>query len=472
MGKFLTRKRDHIMQHQRRRYGWRPQLPDRRDERCEHSKDDGLPRTLCLSKENPELWPAVYNQGHLGSCTANALAAAFEYNERKAGYRSEDEFMPSRLFIYYNERALEGTIDSDSGAALRDGIKAINREGVCDERDWPYDEKAFRDKPSAACYASARKERALSYRRVDQSLHAMKHALCREKQPVVFGFTVYESFESSAVAQSGIMPIPQKGEKVLGGHAVLCVGYDDDLQVFHIRNSWGAEWGDEGYFTMPYDFLLDKDSASDFWIVTTISKAPFTADHRGCTQASPNHSASPSPSAVTPGEVPGTHNDEAHASNLSSSCDEFLARHDEALEAQAICEGTLPECTMCTREPAGDGEAASLRFTDSWAACGEGRYPAGHDVRITWATTGCVPRVKIVFGCNSWSGMFSSWSTVVQSAATHGSSSWQLPEDLPADSRYWLRLSSVDSASVSADSGYFTIFQVDDANTFNALASS
>jgi len=165
---------------------------------------------------------------------------------------------------------MEGTTSSDSGAAIRDGIKSLNVNGVCPEAEWPYDEAKFTEQPDARCYRDALKERCLLYRKVPQQITALKHAMATEKLPVVFGFTVYESFESDIVGETGVMPMPQPDEKVMGGHAVMAVGYDDEKQAVLVRNSWGASWGQEGYFWMPYQFISDSDMADDFWMVQTI----------------------------------------------------------------------------------------------------------------------------------------------------------------------------------------------------------
>jgi C1A family cysteine protease len=213
--------------------------------------------------------PPVYNQGNLGSCTANAIAAAFEFDQLKQN--SKWDFMPSRLFIYYNERALEGRVKIDGGANIRDGIKVINTKGVFKETLCPYIESNFAKKPYANAYAEALFHKSLSYRRlVNTDINMLKTCLA-SGSPFVFGFMVFESFESNAVAKTGIMPIPKSTEKRLGGHAVLCVGYDDSKNVFIVRNSWGEEWGDKGYFYMPYDFMTNPKMCLDFWTVESIT---------------------------------------------------------------------------------------------------------------------------------------------------------------------------------------------------------
>ena len=161
--------------------------------------------------------------------------------------------MPSRLFVYYNERVIEGTTTSDSGARLRDGIKSVATQGVCAESDWPYVITKFAEQPFKAFYDSALSTEATSYFSLDQDIVQFKQCLS-SGFPFVFGFTVYDGFESPDVARTGTLNLPGASEHVLGGHAVLAVGYDDATSTLTVRNSWGASWGQSGYFTMPYDY--------------------------------------------------------------------------------------------------------------------------------------------------------------------------------------------------------------------------
>lgn len=242
-------------------YGWLPDLPDPRD----FMYSAIAPRLLKLpekidlrSKCSP-----IENQGSLGSCTANALVGAVEFLELKDGARFVDL---SRLFIYYNERVIEGMVTEDSGAFLRDGIKSLAMQGVCPEAEWPYKIASFKKKPTAKCYKDAKKHQITSYHRIS-ALDEMQTCLA-EGFPFVFGFTVYESFESAAVTKSGIVNMPGADERIVGGHAVLAVGYDNVRRRFIVRNSWDTDWGMEGYFTMPYDYLdPNSNLADDFWTI-------------------------------------------------------------------------------------------------------------------------------------------------------------------------------------------------------------
>ena len=207
--------------------------------------------------------PNVYDQGQLGSCTANALAACFEYEDKNA-------FIPSRLFIYYNERVIENYISTDSGATLADGIISLQHTGVCPENMWPYNISKFKIKPPVECYTTAQKYKALDVTNIRQDLTSMKTSLANGC-PFVVGISIYSSFETQQVANTGIVPMPDiNKEELLGGHAVLVCGYNDVTQKWIVRNSWGSSWGDKGYFYLPYLYLLDSNLSSDLWNITKL----------------------------------------------------------------------------------------------------------------------------------------------------------------------------------------------------------
>jgi C1A family cysteine protease len=241
-------------------YGWLPDLPDHRD--LLFAKQPKPRVTIPKSVDLRAACSAVEDQGQLGSCTANALAGALEFLERKDGVSFQDL---SRLFIYYNERAVEGAVKTDSGAMIRDGIKSLAKLGVCPESQWPYVITRFAAQPTPACYSAAIKHQITTYARLE-TLNDM-HACLAAGFPFVFGFTVYQSFESQAVAKSGIMPMPKPGESTLGGHAVMAAGYDDSKKRFLIRNSWGPDWGLGGYFWMPYAYLTNRQLCDDLWTI-------------------------------------------------------------------------------------------------------------------------------------------------------------------------------------------------------------
>jgi C1A family cysteine protease len=258
-------------------YGWSPDLPDQRD----HVYSAPLPKLgpLPASMDLRKQCPAVYDQGQIGSCTANAIAGAIEFDLLK---QKVADFVPSRLFIYYNERNMEHTVATDSGAQIRDGVKSVNKLGVCPEPEWPYVATPAdpntnvwppgakpAQKPTPACYKDALNHQVVSYQRVNTDLAQMKGCLAAG-YPFVFGFTVYDAFESAAVAKTGVLNMPASTEQVVGGHAVLAVGYDDVAQRFIVRNSWGAKWGQQGYFTIPYAYLITSNLADDFWTIRMV----------------------------------------------------------------------------------------------------------------------------------------------------------------------------------------------------------
>lgn len=244
------------------RYGWRPDVPDARD-RLFAAKPEHIAARPPSFDLRPKM-PPVYDQGDLGSCTANASGAAVQYLHEKEG---KPYPVPSRLFIYYNTRALEGTTRYDAGGQIRDAIKALNTQGAPPETDWAYIIQKFAQKPPQKAYSDGASHKILTYQRVVQLAEQIESAIS-QGYPVVIGFTVYTSFESQQVAQTGIVPMPNfKTEKVLGGHAVLIVGYDSAKQMFTVRNSWGAGWGDKGYFHVPYAYFLCAQLADDLWTI-------------------------------------------------------------------------------------------------------------------------------------------------------------------------------------------------------------
>jgi C1A family cysteine protease len=246
------------------KFGWKRDLPDIRDFRFKIE----LPHVIPPMVDLRESCPSIYNQGSLGSCTANALAGAFQFEQMKQ--QDDDVFIPSRLFIYYNERVIEDSVNEDSGAMIRDGIKTMVKEGVCPESLWPYVPSKFSHKPCNNCYKIALDNQVQEYLRITpHSLYEVKHCIS-DGYPVIFGFTVFESFMTEEVARTGIAPIPGIDESTLGGHAVLAVGYDDSKNALIVRNSWGPEWGLNGYFYLPYEYVTTPDMSADYWTIRLV----------------------------------------------------------------------------------------------------------------------------------------------------------------------------------------------------------
>src|SRR3954454_8666027 len=186
-----------------RRFGWIPDLPDHRD--LLFAAPSPIQKDFPPKADLTPQCPPVYDQGDLGSCTGNAIAGAIEFDLLK---QKLTDVTPSRLFIYYNERVIESTVASDSGAQIRDGIKSVASVGLCSESEWPYDVSKFAQRPEDKCFANAAKHKVLLYQRLIQDLNTTKGCIA-SGYPFVFGFTVYEEFENAQVAKSGVVPMPR-----------------------------------------------------------------------------------------------------------------------------------------------------------------------------------------------------------------------------------------------------------------------
>ena len=254
-------------------YGWQPDIPDKRD-LC-FAAPPSLLAVLPPIQINSQFMPEVWNQGATGSCTGQSTRGSCKFDLQRQ--QAKEIFTPSALYIYYNGRQFEGMTDQDSGAQIRDVIKGIAKYGFCHEESWPYDESKVTVKPPQKCYREGAEHLALKYARVPQTLNQLKSVIA-SGYTFVFGFTVYDSFESDEVTRTGILPMPGANDGMVGGHAVFAFGYDDNYVfpdgrkgAFYIRNSWGEDWGQFGNFMMPYDYILDPDLAADFWNIQFVS---------------------------------------------------------------------------------------------------------------------------------------------------------------------------------------------------------
>lgn len=238
---------------------WKPSPFDSRDIISDrHLKVAGepLPSEFVLPIKVP-----VYDQGNLGSCTANSGCSCYKYESLQLGKQLE----PSRLFLYYNTREIEGTPNEDSGCYIRDVFKALNKRGLCEEKYFPYIESTFANKPTQEAYSNGLKYQTVRYTAVPKNLTQIKQTLF-SGAAVSFGFLVYSSFFSN---WKDTMPIPRKGERIEGGHAVSLIGYSDIKKCFLVQNSWGTGWGNQGLFWMPYDFFMSNDT-DDYWCIDEI----------------------------------------------------------------------------------------------------------------------------------------------------------------------------------------------------------
>lgn len=227
-----------------------------------------LASPLPTSADLRSMFPDPFDQGKLGSCLANALVGVVLFELMQEKVTNPD--MRSRLYLYWQARNLEGTVDQDAGASISDGIRVLNSKGVCNESLWPYDINTFKNPPTAAMDSDAATCKATNFSSVDRDLNVFK-ALLSQNCPIVGGISVYELLESAAVKKSGVANIPGPNEKFLGGHGVVFVGYDDSRQAFLVRNSWGPNWGIKGCFWLPYEYILREDLSFDFWKITQMT---------------------------------------------------------------------------------------------------------------------------------------------------------------------------------------------------------
>jgi SPP1 gp7 family putative phage head morphogenesis protein len=255
-------------------YGWKPDLPDQRDQlfALVHPEKSAIPAKVSLRKD----MPPVFDQGSLGSCTANAAVAAHMYTHRA-------EQMMSRLDLYWATRYLEGTTEEDSGASLRNTIKALAKYGVCSESTWPYKIRRFQNDPPADADKEALDYRITSYQRLLSHDDFLK--CLAQGRPFMFGFSVYDNIFDAECANKGILLKPSPTAQLVGGHAVLATGFDQNFHqnpifkksglsaarvpnfVYEIRNSWGDRFGDAGYFYMDAAILEDRNLSDDFWVI-------------------------------------------------------------------------------------------------------------------------------------------------------------------------------------------------------------
>lgn len=244
------------------KYAWRPDIADHRD-RYAALPEKALPKTVSKIGATGKKANRIEDQGNLGSCTGNASTSALEI---VLGLKTQ----LSRLMAYYNAREIDGSINEDSGAYIRDAVKGLMKVGVSSEDVWPYIIRKFQMKPSAEAYVQAaelvERLQGYEYARVT-SLAQMKAALA-QRLPVIFGFVVTEGFED--LPKSGFLGLPSDYDHVLGGHAVTAVGYSDKAKVPYIwvRNSYGSDWGLGGYFKMDQRWFTDRRRlVDDLWVI-------------------------------------------------------------------------------------------------------------------------------------------------------------------------------------------------------------
>jgi C1A family cysteine protease len=257
------------MAKQKHAFGLLPDPPDEQDYKFKviRPKLKRAVPTLPKSADLGDLMSPIRDQGQLGACTAFAVGVGL--GESIGIEHLRDPFIGlSPLFLYYVTRARARNTKEDTGATLRGTMKTMSKVGTCPETMWPYDIEKFAKRPPIKAYKDTARFQFKNYYRVTD-FEDIKIAVAA-KNPVALGIMIYSSFETAKVAKDGLVPMPNKRrEQLLGGHAVLIMGYDDDKKLVKVRNSWGTSWGDKGYFYLPYDwFDPDQDLASDMWTAT------------------------------------------------------------------------------------------------------------------------------------------------------------------------------------------------------------
>lgn len=226
--------------------------------------------------------PSPYNQGNLGSCTANAFCAAYQLLATKNNTHDAG-FEPSRLFFYYNERIAEDPLHKqldivDTGADVADGEQYCNNYGVCSEQSWAYDLTKCNSTPTKECYDEALKHKISGFNviPVDKNVTTNIENTIAAGSSILCAVGIYNSFESDTVAKTGVVPVPKPKnyddpndtvDACLGGHEMLVVGYNRTTQLFTVLNSWGSNWGDHGFCYIPYGYFANPNLSHEFSVI-------------------------------------------------------------------------------------------------------------------------------------------------------------------------------------------------------------
>lgn len=246
-----------------RSFGWKKDLPDHRDFKFSGKVSvDELPEVV----DNRSLEPSIYDQGDLGSCTANATLSAFRQTRRQ---EKKHDFKASRLAHYYWTREIEETVNEDAGAEIRDAVKVLSQIGTVAESRWPYKIEKFTVAPTPAIKRDALKHTCLVYESVPLDVTSFRKAIY-ENGHVIIGIAVFQSFVSREVGKTGNVPVPGPNEVAIGGHAMLAVGYDMTNGTAIVKNSWGKDWGDAGNCHIPFSYLLNPEYSGDYWTLKSI----------------------------------------------------------------------------------------------------------------------------------------------------------------------------------------------------------
>jgi C1A family cysteine protease len=256
--------------------GWLPDKPDHRDvaytslrPQSQLLKAAARPRKVDLRGEH---FPAIFDQGQIGSCVAQSWAAAIAHAISVEDFDKEgfEPLVMSRLFMYYNAR---GGKPIDEGCYIRVAIKMVANYGAClEEPYWPYVTGRWADRPSAAAYEEAAHRRiGLAYYRLNNSSLSDLLDCLAQGYPIVFGASIFQSFQEYD-GSVDLVSLPRPHDAPLGGHAMTIVGYDMAKRAFLVRNSWGEDWGQKGYCWFPFKYLTNTHLADDFWTVRRVAR--------------------------------------------------------------------------------------------------------------------------------------------------------------------------------------------------------
>jgi hypothetical protein len=214
--------------------------------------------------------PPVRNQLHIGSCTAFASTALFDFVRRK---NNLVKWTPSPLFTYYATRLADNTVEEDNGATVRNALKSTVRDGVAMERTWPYIPNKFTERPTQEAWDNAEKHQTLEYLVIDDFNKDAWLNCLNDGYPFIFGLNLYSSFFDPIFTMlGGFMQEPDRdNEKFVGGHCMMAVGYlknHNNKEYLIVQNSWGTNWGDSGFCYIPLSYIMSNDSF-DFWTIRT-----------------------------------------------------------------------------------------------------------------------------------------------------------------------------------------------------------
>jgi C1A family cysteine protease len=242
------------------KYAWIPELPDKRAYAFVPKTTTGLPKHVDLRDKLPPVW----DQLHIGSCVAHAVAAAHIVAQKRDRTKA---IMPSRLALYYSARAIRGWQRQDSGCYITDACKVAVKLGVAEEKLYPYKTSRVFLKPPASVEANALKHQAVEYQKLDSTNPKVLMAALAEGHVIAFGSVLYENHTELV---NNVMPDPDLSTKMIGGHAMALVGYDLPSKTFLVRNSWGPQWGDNGHHAMSFKYITDRSLTDDVWIIKKV----------------------------------------------------------------------------------------------------------------------------------------------------------------------------------------------------------